>query len=636
MLGVFTGVSAFAQSDSSFKPLEPVTLTANKLPQKQRTTGKVITLISKDEIEKSAGKSLAQLLNEQAGITINGALNNQGTNQSLFMRGASAGRTLILVDGIPVYDPSVINSEFDLNLISLANVECIEVCKGAQSTIYGSDAVAGVINIITTKQNLSKPFNLKLNLAAGNYGTYKGSIDLAGKKEKLSYAIKYSRLQTKGFSAAYDSSKTKDFDDDGFRGDVINGSIKYQYTPSLSFKSFIQYSASKTELDAAIFSDEKDYSYTSKALITGGGIVYSKNKITLVANYQYSTNDRHYSNDSLDRPGFAKFSTDKYFGKAHFLELYSKIDLGSGFSILQGTDYRHSSMNSTNFSLSSFGPFKTEFRDTSHSQASLYASILYNGLNEKLNVDLGGRINVHSEYGSNSTFTFNPSYSLNQHYRVLASIATAFKAPTLYQLYSAYGTRSLKPEKSKTYELGFEQQHQKIRNRVVYFQRKIKDGIDFNYISNKYFNINEQTVKGIELESKIQPAKPLTISFNYTWIDPQELSQSRISFTDTAYQYLLRRPKHHINLYLGYSFNDGLYISAGAKYVSKRQDLGGYKKPDVLLNDYLLFNAYAEYKFKKLIKVFADFQNITSEKFFDVRGYNSIPFLFNAGITLTL
>src|SRR5258705_9173746 len=148
---LLAGLSAIAQTDTSSKAMEPVIITANKLPQKQRTTGKVITLISKEEIEKSAGKSLAQLLNEQAGITINGALNNQGTNQSLFMRGASSGRTLILLDGIPIYDPSVINNEFDLNLISLANVECIEICRGAQSTIYGSDAVAGIVNIITTK-----------------------------------------------------------------------------------------------------------------------------------------------------------------------------------------------------------------------------------------------------------------------------------------------------------------------------------------------------------------------------------------------------------------------------------------------------------------------------------------------------
>ncbi|MFV7863910.1 TonB-dependent receptor, partial [Enterococcus faecium] len=104
-----------------------------------------------------------------------------GTNQSVFMRGAASGRTLILLDGIPVNDPSQINNEFDLNLFSINDVERIEVCRGAQSTIYGSDAVAGVINIITTKQGVTKPFNVKLTSTAGNLATFKNNIQLYGK-----------------------------------------------------------------------------------------------------------------------------------------------------------------------------------------------------------------------------------------------------------------------------------------------------------------------------------------------------------------------------------------------------------------------------------------------------------------------
>jgi vitamin B12 transporter len=576
------------------------------------------------------------VLNEQAGITINGALNNPGTNQSLFMRGSSGGRTLVLIDGIPVYDPSVISNEFDLNLISLNNVECVEVCKGAQSTIYGSDAVAGVINVITTKQKVDKPFYARITGSAGNYGTYRGAADIAGKYGKLTYTAKFAGLRTNGFSAAYDSSKKKSFDDDHFSGNVFNSALKYQFTTALAARAFIQYSNNKTDIDAATFGDEKDYNYTSKVLIAGGGFQYNGGKVNLTANYQYSTNKRNYVNDSTDVPGFTKYSNDKYKGKSQFFDVYSRIDLGSGFSLLQGADYRHSSMNSENFSVSSFGPFKSTFKDTSHSQASVYASLFYNQPGGNLNVDLGGRINVHSQYGTNTTYTFNPSYALGTHFRVLGSIASAFKAPTLYQLYSAYGNRSLKPETSVTYELGLEQKHEKISNRVVYFQRTIKQGIDFNYISNKYFNINKQVVNGIEIESKFQPAEKLTLALNYTYLHSKEISQSRISFKDTTYQYLLRRPNHNVNISVGYNFGKSLYLGASGKYVSERHDLGGYKKADVILDSYFLLNAYAEYKFPKKLKLFADFKNITNKQFFDVRGYNSIPFLFNSGFTLSL
>src|ERR1700712_155984 len=162
------------EGDSAYNQLNDVVVTANRYEQKQNTTGKVITVINKETIEKSAGKTVAQLLNEQAGVVVNGALNNLGSVQTVNMRGASSGRALILLDGVPVNDPSMINNEFDLNLFSLNDVERIEICRGAQSTLYGSDAVAGVINIITVKKDVTKAFNGAASVSAGNYGMLKG------------------------------------------------------------------------------------------------------------------------------------------------------------------------------------------------------------------------------------------------------------------------------------------------------------------------------------------------------------------------------------------------------------------------------------------------------------------------------
>lgn len=625
-----------AQQDSTGKLLDEVIMTANKLPQKQSTTGKVVTVITREQIERSSGKSVAQLLNEQAGLVVNGALNNAGSVQSVYMRGSLSGRTLILVDGIPVYDPSLINNEFDLNLLSLNSIERIEICCGAQSTLYGSDAIAGVINIITTPGSISKPFNVRATIGAGNKSTFRGNLQWYGKADKLTYNARYARLSTKGFSAANDNTGTGNFDNDHYNSDIINAALQYQISNSFSARTFFQYSRFNSDIDASAFTDEKDWINKSRNTIAGAAFHFQKNSVILHGTYQYSEITRHSINDSIDQPGFTIYSKDDYFAKSQFVEAYANIDLGSGFSILQGADYRFSMMNNQFLSISSFGPYSPTPIDSSQSQASIFGSLYYHTPDEKLNVELGGRLNVHSRYGSNGTYTFNPSYSINKNFRIFGNISTGFKAPSVYQLYSSYGDPALKPERSANYELGLQQRHQKIQSRIVYFHRISNDGIDFDYINYKYFNFNKQTVNGIELVSSIQPVQNLSITFNYTYLDPEELSQSRKTFSDTSYNYLLKRAKHNFNLQAGYAFPSGLYISTAAKYVSKRFDTGGYMANDEELDSYLILSAYVEYKFKKIVKLFADFQNITNKKFFDVRGYNSIPFMINGGITFSL
>ena len=621
-------MGANAQTDTlSGNRLDEVVVTANKFPQKQSTTGKVITVITKEQIDKSAGRTVAQLLNEQAGITINGALSNLGTNPTVYMRGAQAGRTLILIDGIPVSDPSFIQNDFDLNLLSLNNIERIEIARGAQSTLYGSDAEAGVINFITTKNNITKPLNIKASASAGNYGTYRGNFQVYGKANKLSYNAGYAKLTSKGFSTAFDSSGKKNFEKDGYNGDVANASLQYNITPQLTISTFGKYSRYKTDLDGGLFEDDKDYTSKSRIAMVGGSFDYHANAVSLKGNYQYSENTRNYLNDTTD--GYFYFTND-FYGKSQFAELYSTIQLTKNISILNGADYRYSSMNSS-FITPGYPSF---FADTSLSQASSYASLFVHDNSSKLNIEIGGRLNVHSRYGSNGTYTFNPSYNINSNYRIFGSLATGFKSPTLYQLYDGYsGNLDLKPEKSRTYEFGFQQTHKVISSRIVYFYRKIENGIDYdNVLTYRYYNFLQQTVNGLELEIKAKPIEGLSLSANYTFLNAKERSQSRETFKDTTYTLLLRRPKHTANFSAGYSFKNGLFVSASARYAAKTFDTGGYQATDVSLDSYVILGAYAEYTFKKYIKCFVDAQNLTNKKFYEVRGYNSIPLLVNGGV----
>jgi vitamin B12 transporter len=627
---LLAGSGLFAQNDTiQTKVLDEVVVTANKMEQKQSTTGKVITVITKAQIEKSTGKTVAQLLNEQAGITINGALNNAGSVQTVFMRGASSGRTLILMDGIPVNDPSQINNDFDLNFFSINDVERIEICKGAQSTLYGSDAIAGVINIITTKTNITKPANAKATLSAGSFGTFKTNLQFYGKANRFTYTARYARLQTNGFSAAYDSIGTKNFDKDGYLGNIVNAVLQYQAGKQWMLKAFTQYSQYTAAIDASAFTDKTHYDIHNKNHTSGLGFVYKAKALSVTGNYQYTNQHRNYDdNASIGAP---VFSMNDYDAISQFAELYTSLKLGAGFTLLGGADYRYGSMNNDYRSVSSFGPFNSKFHDTAMHQQSVYTSLHFN--NTDFSVELGGRLTDHSRYGTHYTYTFNPSYTFDEHYRIFGSVATGFKAPSLYQLYSSSGNVDLEAEASVNYEVGLQHTYKKFSDRLVFFYRKTNNGIDYNSISFKYFNYVNQATRGIEYEFNFQPVAHLTVTGNYTFITAQEITQSRINFKDTTYNYLLRRPAHSLNITAGYQFSKCLYASVSGKYIGDRYDVGAYKKADIRLDSYLIVGAYAEYKFADYLKVFGDVQNIGKKKFFDIRGYNGIPSIFNIGAT---
>ncbi len=617
------------------KQLDEVVVTATKFAVKQSQTGKVVTVITKQEIEKSSGKTVAQILNEQAGITINGAYNSPGSVQTVFLRGASAGRTLILLDGIPVNDPSLINSEFDLNLFSINDVERIEVCKGAQSTLYGSDAVAGVVNIITVKKDVDKAFNIKATTGFANKNTFRNNIQLYGKSGKFTYTTRFAKIKTQGFSSAYDSTQKNNFDNDGYDGNVISAGMQYQIIPSLLIKTFVMHSQYKADIDASAFADEKDYTINNSNLSTGFGANFKKGILQLTANYQYGELKRNYYNDSLFVRNFGtKFENNQYGGRTQFGELYGNINAAKWLNIIAGTDYRWGNMNQQYYSLSSFGPYSNSFPDTALYQTSFYTSLFFNSLNKKFNVEIGGRTNKHTRYGNNSTFTFNPSYTINKTWRVFASVASGFKAPSIFQLLDQFsGNDALQPEKSNNYEIGIEQGYHKFSSRIVYFHRDIKNGIDYDNTTFKYFNFVKQIVDGVELEFKATPINNLSIAANYTLIMGSEQTQSRKSVNDTLYNYLLRRPKYNINFNIGYQFNKAIFASITGKSVSSRFDVGGYRKEDVLLNSYFVWNAYAEYVHSKNIKFFVNGQNLANKKFFDLRGYNAMPLLISGGIT---
>src|SRR6476620_3114751 len=196
-----TSSQLMAQTDTTGQTLNEVVVTANKYPNKTSLTGKVVTIISRQDIERAGGRDLSQLITEQGGIYINGANSNAAKDKSIYVRGGRVEHTLITIDGVPVYDASGIGSNFDIRQISIDQVERVEILKGSQSTLYGSDAIAGVINIITRKSG-TKPFGGYGAINYGSLDTLHANVGVNGKQKQFDYSVGYSYSNTDGISEA--------------------------------------------------------------------------------------------------------------------------------------------------------------------------------------------------------------------------------------------------------------------------------------------------------------------------------------------------------------------------------------------------------------------------------------------------
>lgn len=629
-----------AQQDST--SLEEVVVTSNKYPKKQSETGKVMTIISREQIEKSGGRTLGELLNTVSGTTIIGANNILGTNQTVSIRGASAGNVLILLDGIPVNDPSVISNYFDLNFISSGQVERIEILKGGQSTLYGSDAVAGVINIIS-KKPAAGAFNIYGDLTGGSYNTLQQNLGFSTRGKQADLSFNYTHLGSDGFSTAYDENKTGQFDKDGIEQNTINGRLGFQVSPKIKVTFSGSYSRYKTDLDASAFTDDRDYTGLNKNMQAGTSIVYKHKLGSLHATYHYNRAERLY----VDEPGhisnpFSSYSRADYTGRTHFAEVYNSWLL-KNMEILAGADYRFNTTDQSYYSTGSFGPYTAPPLAAKMNQFSPYASLVYKN-NKGFTAELGGRWNKHSEYGNNFTFTVNPSFAINNKVKVFANLYSAFKAPTLYQLFDAFaGNATLKREKGLVTEAGAAVSVAKaLRLKAVGFYRNTEDAIVYTYnpasFESKYLNVSEQKNYGAEFEMNYSKGK-LSLDANYTYTDGETTSAfdgtgSPIG-KDTTYFNLYRIPKHATNFSLGVQATKAIFIRAQARSVSKREEFIYGSSPEIL-KAYTTIDLYGEYKFDKVFRLFLDLKNITNKEYFDIRGYNSRKFNFTTGVRFQL
>ncbi len=591
--------------------LEEVVISTTKNDQKQYQTGKVVTIVGAEILERSHGKNLTELLNEYAGVMVSGASSNLGLNKSVFIRGSSGAHTMILIDGIVVSSPVGNGAAFDLRMFSIDQIDHIEIIKGGQSTIYGSDAISGVINIITKKG--AKSGNSVYGVGSyGSFETYKGTIGISAHVDDFSYNIAYTQIKTDGISeAAVPLNSDSVFEKDGHKSGAVNANFSLQLDHKFSVTPFMRYFYGHYDFDANAFEDHLVNNYKLKYFNGGFNAKYELRAGKVSFNYGYE----NALTDSQSQ--FGKSISE---GKTHLLDLFYNQSFGAHLNVLVGVDNRLAKFKLNSGIMPTTNLFST------------YGSLFLHDMGT-FNLEVGGRYNKHEQYGENITYNVTPSIRFHQSVKLYGTLSTAFKAPTLENLFGEFGANlNLKPEESINYEAGVDVKlvKDKFNMRLAIYERKLTDAIVYG--STSFINLANQQVKGFELEPAFNLSK-INLRGYYTYVEGVEFNY----ISNDVANYLVRKPKHVFGLSAGGQVLNRLYLSCFYKYNGKRKD-GDFNNFQIVeLPAFKMLDIYAEYAIlAKRLRLFADLKNVLNEKYTEFYGYNSMGFNMNAGLSFNI
>ncbi|MFZ5972583.1 MAG: TonB-dependent receptor plug domain-containing protein [Bacteroidota bacterium] len=608
-----------AQQDSlASRQLSEVVVTASKFAKSQLETGQVLSVITQEQLAQSAGKDLAQVLNQQTGLVVSGANSNPGKDKSVYLRGARNHYTLVLVDGVPLNDPSGISGgAYDLRMLALDQVERIEILKGSQSTLYGTDAIAGVINIIT-KSASSEKINGSVSGSYGSFNTWRAIASVSGRIHQWSYQAGYSRLQTDGLSEALDRDDTGAFDEDETMQEAYHAQVTWTPTDQLTVSPFIRLSNFDGAYDNGPFADSRDNTYVSDLLHAGIHLKQLTNKGSINAQYSLNETNRKYQ---------ASWGNSRFEGRFQQAELFWHHSLSKSLQALAGVSWQTYYMKDATASK----------ENPSVTISSPYASMYFQ--RKGLRLETGGRFNHHSQFGSTGTYHFTPSYLLNQQLKIFANASTGFKAPSLYQLYGQFGGNpDLKPERSRHYEVGLDwlAPEVPISIRATAYQREIRDVIV--YISGTNQNYDRQNDQGIEVEPSYQNAR-LQVSAFYAWVSGEVTT--RVAGVETQYDNLIRIPEHSFGARAGYKLTPRMNVSGHFKFFGERNDTyfepGQFTPTSIALDGFALLDLYVDYSFyNNQLTCYVDARNVLNQSYQEMAGYTTPGFNAYAGFRLKL
>ncbi len=566
--------------------LEDIVVFGGLLPTNLETTGATIDIADSDDLT-TAGLGTVAALDALPGISVtsNGGL---GTQSSLRIRGLGDAYVGVRVDGIDVTDPASTQTRFNFGTLTTSALNRVAITKGTQSAIYGSDAIAGVVEIETWRPEFDGVSG-RASAEVGSFDTYAGSLSLGYRDDRAEFALSFGRITSEGFSA-----RDTDDENDGFEQSTANLFAAYQITDAIRVGVNGLWSDTTIEFDRST----TDSSGESDEIRRGARVFGEFDTGAWTHELSFS----RYEIERFDAGGF----TREFIGERDTVAYLARGELSPSLALAFGADWteERSSLDGTEYDAANSAIFG-EVKATPNDQVELSLTLRYDDYSD-FDGQLSGRAAL--------------SYALTDATTLRASIGTGYRAPSLYERFGPFaGSGALDPESSRSIDLGIEHSYGSAGSvRATLFYTQIDDLIGFgagpNCLPSQTFGCYTQLdgvteTRGLELSGTYALTDRIRLSGTYTLTD-----------AETDGERLIRVPRHDLSVAVQADVTDRLQVGMNVTRVADILDGFGAPTP---LDDYTVVDLSARYAITDTASAYAAIDNVADTDYETVRGFNA-------------
>ena len=599
--------------------MDPVVVTATRTETPLSQVGSSVTVITAEEIEEKQETQVLEILRSVPGVNIY-SYGTLGSTSNISLRGTDNKHTLVLIDGIEFRDASTTSGGPQLENLSTDNIERIEIVRGAQSVLYGSDAIGGIINIIT-KKGSEKP-NIYASVEGGSYKTIKGQVGASHAGEKGYTSISASKLYSDGYSAANEKYGNKE--NDGYKNTSFSLNTGISPVDTVDFNVNFNAYSSEYEFDAAYpFADSTELQKNDEIYGRASGTIHLLDDNWLLTLGMAITDTQREIEGTYPA---------QYDGTIIKYDLQNTISVNDQNKLVLGLETEKESAEIVS-SINASGNTRTNsaYLEDQITMGAFAATV-------------GVRLDHHETFGSHTTYRFAPTYNFAKtETRIKGSVGTGFRAPSLFELYGApatydwgtaiyqyqNGNEDLSPEKSFSWDVGIEQYllDQQIQLEVTYFYNDIDDYIEGSHLTStetvagvttytyETINIANLKTQGVETVVSLYPCDFFDATLSYTYTDSKQDDGSRKD----------RLPIHKGSLSANIYPTPELTITPSILYVGERNDTSylDWSPREVTLKEYVILNLAASYQINEYLKVFGRIHNLLDKNYEEVADYGT-------------